>query len=231
MSEEVIDKISFIVVGAGKSVRFKSKKIFYMIDGKIPLLIFTLKNIIDAFGKDAELIFVHSKEDKSKIEDLLKNFKIEDVKLVEGGEERPLSVFNGLLSCSNDTVFIHDCARPFLSKKFLLSIFETYKKNKKPLTPYTKPFDTVRVNENGKVITLNRNDVMLIQTPQILKKSLYLPILKKYVEKNLYLTDDVEYLLREGFEVNFVEGEKTNIKVTDQTDINLVETIYKGWEK
>ncbi|MDI6700273.1 MAG: 2-C-methyl-D-erythritol 4-phosphate cytidylyltransferase [bacterium] len=231
MSKEVIDKLSFIVVGAGKSLRFKSKKIFYMIDGKTPLLIFTLKNIMFAFEKKAELIFVHSKEDKKKIENLFKEFKIDNVKLVEGGEERPLSVINGLLAASNDTVFIHDCARPFLTKKFLLSVFETYKKDGKPLTPYVKPFDTVRVKENGKVKTLSRDDVMLIQTPQVLKKSLYLPILKKYLEKKIYLTDDVEYLLREGIEVNFVEGERKNIKVTDQNDINLVETIYKGWNK
>ncbi|MEO0289186.1 MAG: 2-C-methyl-D-erythritol 4-phosphate cytidylyltransferase [candidate division WOR-3 bacterium] len=231
MLEGSIDCLSFVVVGAGKSKRFlhHKKKIFYRINDQIPVFIFLLKNIKDVFKEKAEIIFVHSNEDKQEIEELLDYHNLGYVKLVEGGDQRPVSVLNGLLKSSNETVFIHDCARPFLSEQLLFLLYKRFKESEKPIAPYITPIDTVRIQENGYVRTLDRNKVMLIQTPQVVKKSLYLPILKKNIENEIFLTDDVEYLIKEGIEVEFVEGDRNNVKITNPQDINIIETIYKGW--
>lgn len=231
MLEGSIDRLSFVIVGAGQSKRFlhSKKKIFYRINDQIPVFIFLLKNIKNVFKEKVELIFVHSVEDQKEIEELLIEHHFDDVKLVEGGEERPISVLNGLLKTTNETVFIHDCARPFLSSQMLLLLYRRFKESKKPLAPYITPIDTVRLLENSCVKTLDRNKVMLIQTPQVVKKSLYLPILRKNIENKIFLTDDLEYLIKEGIEVEFVEGDRNNVKITNPQDINIIETIYKGW--
>ncbi|MEO0233622.1 MAG: 2-C-methyl-D-erythritol 4-phosphate cytidylyltransferase [candidate division WOR-3 bacterium] len=231
MLEESNDCLSFVVVGAGKSKRFlhHKKKIFYKINDQIPVFIFLLKNIKDVFKEKVEIIFVHSSEDKQEIESLLDHYNFDYVKLVEGGVERPISVLNGLSKCSNEIIFIHDCARPFLSEQLLFLLYKRFKESKKPIAPYITPNDTVRILENGYVKTLDRDKVMLIQTPQVVTKSLYLPILKKNIEDKIFLTDDLEYLIKEGIEVEFVEGDRNNIKITNPQDINIVETIYKGW--
>lgn len=231
MLEESIDDLSFIIVGAGKSKRFlhSKKKIFYKIDNQIPVFIFLLKNIKIVFKEKVEIILVHSSEDKKEIQEILNNYHFDDLKLVDGGEERPVSVLNGLLKSSNETIFIHDCARPFLSKRLLLSLYKRFKESKKPIAPYITPIDTVRLLENGYIKTLDRNKVMLIQTPQVVKKSLYLPILQRNIENKIFLTDDLEYLIKEGIEVEFVEGDRNNVKITNPQDINIIETIYKGW--
>ncbi|MEJ5307019.1 MAG: 2-C-methyl-D-erythritol 4-phosphate cytidylyltransferase [candidate division WOR-3 bacterium] len=231
MLEESIDRLSFVVVGAGKSKRFlhHKKKIFYKINGQTPVFIFLLKNIKTVFKERVEIIFVHSREDKQEIEESLDYYNFSDVKLVEGGEERPASVLNGLLKSSNETVFIHDCARPFLSEQLLFLLYKKFKESKKPIAPYITPIDTVRIIEDGYVRTLDRDKVMLIQTPQVVKKSLYVPILKRNIENKIFLTDDLEYLIKEGIEVEFVEGDRNNVKITNPQDINIIETIYKGW--
>lgn len=232
MSRESIKNVSFIIVGAGKSKRFKyhTKKIFYKINGKIPVFIFTIKNVLKNI-KDSQVIFVYAKEDRKKIVNYLKDFKLyEKVFLQEGGDERAESVFNGITKAKYDTIFIHDCARPFLSSQLLLSLYKHFIRKYLPVVPYINPVETVRIKNKNRIESIERKKVMLIQTPQVFRKSQYYEILKKSISKKIFLTDDAEYFLKEGKKVLFVQGDKKNIKITHRDDIELVETIKKRWK-
>ncbi len=232
MSKESIKNVSFIIVGAGKSKRFKYhiKKIFYKINGKVPVFIFTIKNVLKTV-KDSQVIFVYAKEDKKKIVKYLKDFKLyEKVLLQKGGEERAESVFNGISVAKYDTIFIHDCARPFLSHQLLISLYKHFTTKYLPVVPYINPVETVRMKNKKRVERIERSKVMLIQTPQVFSKSQYYEILKKSISKKIFLTDDAEYFLKEGKKVLFVEGDKRNIKITHRDDVELVESIKKRWK-
>ena len=85
--------------------------------------------------------------------------------------------------------------------------------------------DTLKkVDENGFVTdTVNREGLWAIQTPQVFRKDL---LLKAYNEGNTEgATDDCMLLESIGVKVCMVEGDRSNIKVTVQDDIDLVSSI------
>ena len=85
--------------------------------------------------------------------------------------------------------------------------------------------DTLKkVDENGFITdTVNREGLWAIQTPQVFRKDL---LLKAYDEGNTEgATDDCMLLESIGIKVCMVEGDRSNIKVTVQDDIDLVSSI------
>ena len=84
--------------------------------------------------------------------------------------------------------------------------------------PVIDSIDTLKIVRNNKVIkTINREEVKRVQTPQGFKTSNILLAHKK-ADNNLYSDDSsmIEDILNE--EVFVIDGEKENIKFTNQDD-------------
>ncbi len=217
--------VSAVIVAGGSGTRMKmpTRKQLAEING-IPVIAHTIMafencNLID------EIVIVTKEEDVLIMWDIAKEFKISKVtEIVKGGATRTDSVKNGLLSAKCEYVAIHDGVRPCIKPEH---IEKTVKKAIQtgaaalgcPVTDTLK-----KVSENGFIEnTINRENLWAIQTPQVFKKEL---LVKAYNEGNCEnATDDCMLLESIGISVSMVEGDRSNIKVTLQEDIDLVSSI------
>ena len=217
--------VSAVIVAAGSGTRMKMQKRKQLVEiNHMPVIAHTLKafektDIID------EIIIVTREEDILIMWDIVKEFEISKItEIVKGGATRTDSVRNGLYAARGDFVAIHDGVRPCIKpehiKKTVLKAMETGAAALGcPVTDTLK-----RVDENGIITdTVTREGIWAIQTPQVFKKDL---LLKAYNQGNTEgATDDCMLLESIGVKVAMVEGDRSNIKVTVQDDIDMVSSI------
>jgi 2-C-methyl-D-erythritol 4-phosphate cytidylyltransferase/2-C-methyl-D-erythritol 2,4-cyclodiphosphate synthase len=218
----------FIILAGGNSLRFKSDigKPYQKIGGKSLLEI----NINKArqFKQIKKIILVYNKKDSKRVNAL----KLKNVKLILGGKTRQESTFNALKHLVNikkiPRVLIHDAARPNFSLKLLNSILKNMK-NVKAVVPKIDIQDAVKQKIDSSlseyILGKNRDNLFLTQTPQAFNtKEIY--HLHK-VNAGKYKDDDVSLYMNLN-KVKFIEGEKKNFKITDQSDFQNLKDIYRS---
>lgn len=218
-----------IVVAGGKGLRFGSSipKQFLPIAGK-PILMRTLEKIKQA---DAliKIVLVLPKEHQDYWLLLCNEYSFDlEHKIVEGGDERFFSVKNGLDFINEESIIgVHDGVRPFVSSKVINNCFEVAQNNNNAI-PAIKPIETVRIKVDERTQTFDRNNVYLIQTPQCFCSR----TLKKAYSQcfDEIFTDDASVVEALGVEINIIEGNRENIKITNQLDIIYAETLINEFK-
>jgi len=211
-------KINAIIPAGGTSSRFGNKnKLLEKINGKE-----VIKYTIDAFEDSNvdEIIICANITIVDELKNIFKDYK--KVRIIEGGETRQASVFNGLKSAECDYVLIHDGARPMITTDLINSAIEMVK-DKKALTAATKTIDTIKEVVDGKIIrTIDRSKLYNTQTPQAFEYNL----IKRAHEKlaGHSFTDDAGMLEELGYDVYILNGSYKNIKITTQNDIDVAKT-------
>ena len=98
--------------------------------------------------------------------------------------------------------------------------------------PAIKVKDTVRQARGGRVLrTLERDELFLMQTPQVFRAGLIRPALEDAARLGLELTDDCAAVMLMDAEVFLVEGSEENMKLTTPADIYAAEAILEAREK
>ena len=216
-----------ILLAAGSSLRFKSNlaKPYHKIGGKT-LIEITLKKIAD-FKEIKKIIVVYNKKDLR----FLNKIKLENTKLIKGGNTRQDSTFKALKYLSKQKgiskVLIHDAARPNFSRKLMKSIIKNSKKFK-TVIPTLKIQDAIKQKyESSKYeyfVSKDRRDLFLTQTPQCYNfKEIYS---LHALNKHKYHDDDFSLMVNLE-NVKLIDGEKNNFKITDDTDFKNLKNIYK----
>lgn len=209
--------VIIVAAGEGKRAGLGYNKVLTKIHNK-PLIDYSL----DFFNRDprcTQIILVINKKDEAFIRS---QYSDTVDTIVFGGELRQDSVQHGLAHVKEDTVLIHDGARPYLDKAMvnrLLNALEQVEAASLAMPIY----ETVkRVNNNVFLETLDRSELMLMQTPQGFSSS----IIKKAYEQK----DDKEYTCDISLvnavlniKARVVLGHRNNIKVTTKEDIDLLE--------
>ena len=216
-----------IVLAGGNSHRFKSKigKPYQNIAGKSLIEI----NVIKArqFKEIKKIIVVYNKKDLKRV----KSLKLKNVQLIVGGSSRKKSTYNALKYLNNkkdiSKVLIHDVARPNFSLKLLNSIIKNMN-NARAVVPKIKIQDAVKeiINSSKEeyILGKNRDNLFLTQTPQAFNlKEIY----QLHKKNSLKYKDDDISLYMDLNKVKFIEGEKNNFKITDQSDFENLKNIYK----
>ena len=148
-------------------------------------------------------------------------------KIVEGGENRQISVYNALISldaADGDLICVHDAARPLLPAHILDSVITDCKKNGNAVLAI-KAKDTL-VNGLKTVDNyINRGNISYIQTPQIFEFSELLKAMKNAAEEGFIGTDESMLVYRLGKSIYLSEGSSINFKVTTEADVELVKLI------
>ena len=219
-----------IILAGGKSHRFKSNigKPYQKIAGKSLIEI----NLIKArkFKEIKKIILVYNKKDSKRV----KSLKLKNVTLITGGKSRQQSAFNALKYLINQKgiskVLIHDVARPNFSTKLLSSIIRNMK-NARAVVPKIKIQDAVKQligsSKDEYIVGRRRDNLFLTQTPQAFNlKEIY--HLHKTNSKK-YKDDDIS-LYMDLNNVKFLEGEKSNFKITDQSDFQNLSNIYRFYQ-
>ena len=152
------------------------------------------------------------------------------IKIVDGGETRKDSSFNGVFSIEEEeaNVLIHDCARPLVSSRIIEECVKALEKYSAVgvAIPVT---DTIVEVSNGIIQNIpERKNLMCIQTPQCFKLSL---IKKAHTlsQADANFTDDCGLIVKNNLaEVFIVNGDSENIKITYPNDICIAEKILQN---
>lgn len=219
--------IALIVAsGTGSRMHLNIPKQFYKIDGK-EILYYTLK--VFENNKNIDYILVVTSLDYIEtVKNIINKYQLKKIKfIVEGGSTRQESVFNGLKYLKehnvndNDLVLIHDGVRPLVDDEIIDENIKCALKNESCITAI-KSIDSIAYSEDTLTIknNLNRDNIYLIQTPQTFKFSL---IYNAHLASNNDLASDDSSLVRKiNHQVYIVKGNKRNIKITTQDDLDLL---------
>jgi len=221
-------KICGIILAAGSSRRMgqSRNKVFIKFEG-----ISALVRSVDAHkqsGLFENLIIVCRIEDMPVIQSKLsRHVQGMKYRLVEGGAERQYSVENALTLVDEDTdiISVHDAARCFVTPQIIKDCVASAIRLGSGVAAVSA-VDTVKKVHGRRVSeTLNRDELVLVQTPQIFRRELILRAYAKAREDGVLGTDDSYLVERLGEEVYIVDGSVNNIKITTPFDLKIGEKI------
>lgn len=220
-------KRHIIIVAGGKGLRMGSDipKQFLPVGGK-PLLMRTIERF-HSFDSEMPITLVLPEQHHEYWQELCDKHRFAiPHRVVHGGEERFFSVKNALAHIPDGVVVgIHDGVRPFVSHPTIEQAFAEAEKNGCAV-PALPSNDSVRIAEGDTSSPFDRRRVFLVQTPQCFQSEI---IKEAYrADYNPLFTDDasvVETVLKK--EIHITQGNRENIKITTQFDLELADFIYE----
>lgn len=224
---------SAVVPAAGLASRMGGAGKMLADIGGVPVLALTLA-ALDACADIDEIVVAARSEDIVPIADMCKRFGISKVShIVRGGETRAHSVMAALLMCAPGcgVVAIHDGARPCVTPELCSrAINEAARCG--AAAPGVPVADTLKAVENGVISrTVDRADLVTIQTPQCFEPNLIKGAIQKALTDAAAITDDCSAVERIGMKVRVVEGDPENIKITTPGDLAVAEGILARRER
>ena len=213
-----------IIVAGGAGTRMGSElpKQFLLLNSK-PVLYYTLKVFLEAFD-DMEIVLVLPVEYTDMGQEIIDAFfDKERIRITAGGENRFQSVKNGLQLVQDESIiFVHDGVRCLLSTELILRCYEKALDTGSAI-PAIPSKDSVRLVIDDGNEAIDRNNVMLVQTPQTFHSKILLPAFQiDYKDK---FTDEATVVEAYGLKVSLVQGEEHNIKITTPLDLLMAEQI------
>jgi len=150
-----------------------------------------------------------------------------DIRL--GGERRQDSVRLGLQSLVKDPpdfVIVHDGARPLISDDLIHAGLEAARLHGAATAAVPVRHTYKHVDRTGFVHgTVERSDLMQIQTPQVFRYDWILEAHLKAVHEGIIVEDDAELIEKLGKPVKIFSGSYSNVKVTTREDALMVEAM------
>jgi 2-C-methyl-D-erythritol 4-phosphate cytidylyltransferase len=147
------------------------------------------------------------------------------VATVRGGETRAESVRAGLAEVDDDAtvVLVHDAARPVLPEEVIERVLKALNEGWDGAVPALPLADTVKRLRGREVVeTLPRDELAAAQTPQ----AFLAPVLREAYAGYLSGATDCSALVEaRGGRVTTVAGDRRLVKVTDRSDLELVEAL------
>lgn len=192
--------VTLIVLCAGNSTRFehKAKKQWLRIDND-PLWLFVTKRLSKIANFNKIIVTSHANEIT-----YMENFN-DDFTYVTGGNTRQESIKNSLEEVSSEYVMVTDVARSCIPQDVIENLLNE-KDNADCIVPVLNVSDTVIYNED----TINRDNVKLIQTPQLSRTS----VLRKALKTNVEYTDDSSAVKAMNGTIKYVQGSIESKKLT-----------------
>ena len=219
-----------IIVAGGKGLRMGGgiPKQFMEIGG-IPVLMRTIIRFRE-YSERLKIILVlpHDQQDFWSSLCQKHHFNIPH-QVVDGGATRFDSSKNGLNAIPDDAegvVGIHDGVRPFVSVEVIDRCFETARDEYAciPVLPVT---DTLRyIDQQGGGKNVLRSDYRIVQTPQTFDIALLKQAFNRPYQESF--TDDASVVEALGCQVQMVEGNRENIKITTPFDLVMAEALIKS---
>lgn len=226
-------KCSAVVLAAGKGSRMKSdvQKQFLLLKEK-PVLYYSLRCFEDSPLIDEIVLVTEKGMEEYCRESIVERYGFRKVSaIVAGGKERYDSVYAGLKACREpDYVFIHDSARPFVTREILERNMEDVRKSGACVTAVPMK-DTVKLADSDGFVqeTIPRERLWIIQTPQVFRYDLILRAYEECMAEGMEgITDDAMAAERSGrAKVLFSMGSYQNIKITTPEDLLIAELFLK----
>jgi 2-C-methyl-D-erythritol 4-phosphate cytidylyltransferase len=188
---------------------------------------------------DKILVVIRREDQDFFLKEILEKFdesQRKEINFCFGGQTRSESVLNSTkyanekMSQENfQHALIHDAARPFASLNLFVTLINHIKNNNDIdcVFPALKFNDAVRIIKGSIFSTVDRANLHAVQTPQIFHFQ-KLKLAFEFEEKehineypfkpNFY--DEVTMFEKYGGKIDFIKGEKENIKITFKDDLD-----------
>lgn len=200
--------LSLIMLGAGSSSRFKlTAKKQWLRTSHTPLWLYATRNVTKN-NEFKKIIIVCSADEIEYMKLFDSNYTY-----VVGGSSRQESLKNALLHVESSSVLVSDVARSCVPASMIKRIVDEAN-DADIVVPYLHVSDTVVYGDE----TINRDEVKLIQTPQLSNTK----SLKNALQSKIDFTDDSSAIKANGGVVKYVLGDKRANKLTSLEDIEII---------
>lgn len=217
-------KKTAIIVAGGTGQRMGTvvPKQFLAIEGKT-ILLHTIDQFVAAFS-DINFVIVLPAGYIQEGKDLIASSRLtQQFQFVAGGDTRFQSVKNGLAQVEQDAiVFVHDAVRCLLTPALIQRCYQQAVE-KGSAIPAVSSTDTIRIIEGAAHHVVDRENVMMIQTPQTFNAALLIKAFEQTYQTSF--TDEANVVEASGTPVYLVDGEFENIKITRPLDLAIAEYI------
>ena len=220
-----------IIVAGGSGSRMQATipKQFLLLNG-LPVLMHT----IEAFYRSTsqpQIILVLPADARSYWDELCIQYNFGSPhKIVDGGETRFHSVKNGLdmITDTDAVVAIHDAVRPLTSAQIIDNAYKQATEHGNAIVA-VKSRDSIRQVKNEASVSLLRDEIYLVQTPQTFKLA---QLVKAYEQTySPKFTDDASVVEETGVPIKLIAGDYRNIKITFPEDIAIAELLLRQQPK
>jgi len=237
--------IDAILLGAGQGTRYTQSgerpnpvpKQFHLLEGK-PVFIWALKSLVEQVPLRRVVIGIapnHLELAKQLVAQYFTKPNSLQIEFVAGGDRRQDSSVNAIELIKKvkpwpEVVLIHDACRPFLGDT-LKNALQSYSQLKEfgGWIPGLAVTETIKKVKNGQVLeTVNRSELVRIQTPQLFKFDVLVKILEQIkANSETNFTDDASMLESFGEKVAVFPGDERNVKMTYEIDSRILGSYLK----
>ena len=217
-------KKAAILVAGGKGSRMGgtiAKQ--YLPIGGLPILMQTLQ-VFHRLDAEIDLILVIPGSDFDFWKNLCQTYHFSvPHRVIAGGSSRFQSVRNGIhaLVDSTELVAIHDAVRPFVDPKVILESFTIAQQSGSAIAVVPLKDSIRKISEDGRSYFQERQYFRLVQTPQTFQVSKIKAAFE--VVELPHFTDDATVYEHQGWQVELIEGNPENIKITTPEDMVYAE--------
>lgn len=227
-----MDQNFVLIVAAGKGSRMQSNlpKQYLLLENK-PVLMHTIEKFYASETKPHLIIAIDSEmEDFWK--SLCKQYHFTIPHSISyGGKTRFQTVKKGIAfikkmlpDLNGSAIAIHDGARPLIQTSTIDLAFEKAKKSKAVIVARSST-DSVRMIKGTNTKAIDRNQIWLVQTPQIFEACLLERAYEQ--EEETTFTDDASVVEKLGHAIEIVMGDYKNIKITYPEDLEIAQIYLK----
>lgn len=213
--------VSAIIVAAGRGARLGGEipKQYRLLSGS-PVLKHTILSLL-ASDEVTELIVVINPSDAHLYHLIAESIGDSRLKpAIDGGNNRSVSVGNGLKAATGDYVAIHDGARPLVPLDALTRVFAQARKTGAAFLALPVTDAVWQVSDGRAETALPRDAIWRAQTPQVFERR---AILAAHAAHDGPADDDVAVAVAAGLDVHPVRGSQRNLKITFAEDMALAE--------
>ncbi len=215
-----------IIVAGGSGTRMGGSvpKQFMLLKDK-PVLYYPIKTFLETYI-DLQVILVLPVEYTDMGQEIIDAYFDKDrIRITAGGDSRFQSVKNGLSLVEEDAVvFVHDGVRCLLSPDLIRRCYAMATETGSAV-PVVPSKDSIRILIEDGNEAVDRNTIMLVQTPQVFHSKILIPAFQiDYKDK---FTDEATVVEAFGLKISLVQGEERNIKITQPVDMIVAEQLLQ----
>ena len=208
--------IIIVAGGSGSRMGYDVPKQFLDLNSK-PILMHTVEKMHQSLDH-SEIILALPKSEFDTWKKLCEEHQFEvNHQVVEGGNTRFESVSNALKKVNEQSVIaVHDGVRPLVKISVVNECMQTAQE-KGTAIPVIAIEESLRQKTDNGSVVVNRDQYLIVQTPQCFSSEV---LLKAYQQDySPTFTDDASVVEAMGIEIQLIQGNKENIKITTPEDL------------
>ncbi len=216
-------KITAVIAAGGSGIRMGEKRPKQFLDlNGIKILAWSVKAFSSVQMVDS-MVIVCPEGYQDETKEAVGGLSSKPMTMVTGGGTRQESVFKGLKACPTaQWAAVHDAARPLVTPEDIEAVCLMAREVGAAIIA-SPVADTVKqVDPDGLILkTLDRDHVVLAQTPQVCRRQDLLEAYELAENKGIRATDEASVLEAAGKAVGMVTPSFPNLKVTTAMDLEI----------